>query len=448
MEVATAMRVRMFKTRTPEYECFYPVCPIAVPFLRLVMPPPHVCVSRMFCHVNLIQLAIFFPIWGCGSVGCRSSPRGSHPYGEPSLQIATILVDSIQNRQMKPESAEMELIPGLPDDISLDCLARLPYTCHPTATNVSHGWKDAINGADFSSLRKRSGRTQQLACLLQARPDSPCRKPLRPPTYGVTVFDPARLTWERLPPVPGFPDGLPLFCRMAAAEGGKLVLMGGWDPISWGSVRSVLVYDFAAGEWRRGKDMPAMRSFFAAAGIGGRVYVAGGHDDSKNALRTAAVYDVGRDEWGEMPEMEEERDECEGVAIGGEFWVVSGYATERQGKFGSSAEVFESSRGEWRRIEGAWEGGIGECPRGCCACAGVNGRGRVVWLGEESAVRVGPCAVGLGERILLTGTVCPGAPHGFYMVRAWAGQNDRVLERLDVPEGFGGFVQSGCCVQI
>ncbi|KAK8990111.1 hypothetical protein V6N11_008627 [Hibiscus sabdariffa] len=127
-------------------------------------------------------------------------------------------------------------------------------------------------------------------------------KPVGPPTYGITVFDPVSGIWGRLDPVPKYPYGLPLFCQITSTEG-KLVVMGGWDPSSYEAVRDVFIYEFTTQRWRQGKQMPGTRSFFAAGGFEGRVVVAGGHDENKNTLSTAWEYDISGDEWAELSRM-------------------------------------------------------------------------------------------------------------------------------------------------
>ncbi|XP_010276329.1 PREDICTED: F-box/kelch-repeat protein At1g15670-like [Nelumbo nucifera] len=341
--------------------------------------------------------------------------------------------------------AMMELIPNLPEEIGLECLFRLSYKAHRVAARVCRRWRELIDSREFYYQRKQSGNTHKVACLIQSLPVETAvdgRKPVGAPAYGVSVFNPSGGTWERLEPVPDYPLGLPLFCQLSSVEG-KLVLMGGWNPARWEPVKDVFIYDFTAGQWRRGKDMPSKRSFFATGALEERIFVAGGHDENKTALKSAWVYDVRRDEWEEISEMTQERDECEGVVIGNEFWVVSGYSTENQGVFEVSAECYEMETDQWRRVEGAWA--AGRCPR---ACVGVGKEEELVcWADSESVVRVGACAVGLGEQTLVTGSAYLGAPQGVFLVGMKEGQNGK-LEKIDVPTGFSGFVQSGCCVEI
>ncbi|XAR59955.1 hypothetical protein NMG60_11033147 [Bertholletia excelsa] len=217
--------------------------------------------------------------------------------------------------------------------------------------------------------------------------------------------------------------------------------MGGWDPVSYEPVGEVFVYDFTAQKWRQGKDMPSKRSFFGIGAIHGRVYIAGGHDENKCALKSAWSYDVREDEWTELTQMSQERDECEGLIIGDDFWIVSGYGNEKQGLFEASAESYQMSTGQWRRVEGAWK--PGRCPR---SCAGLGEDGKLAsWIQSELPVGVGVFGVGFGGgRALVIGSAFPGTSQGFFMVE---GQNGRV-KMLDVPHEFSGFVQSGCCIEI
>ncbi|KAF3773641.1 F-box/kelch-repeat protein [Nymphaea thermarum] len=373
---------------------------------------------------------------------------------------------------------EEPVIPDLPDDVALECLFRVPHSCLAAMRAVSRRWRKLVDGPDFSEERKLRGTADGFACLVQqhaapaagtlAEAAGTGRKSAAsgrgPPVYGITLFDPRRGSWERLQYPDGHQGGLPLFCQCVSVAG-KLVILGGWDCVTWEATRRVSVYDFRTRRWSKGKDMPGpARSFFAAAvaerttsggvgGSGGRglVFVAGGHDENKNALRTGAVYDVGRDEWEELGEaMEEERDECEGLMVGKEFWVVSGYGTEGQGRFKESAEAFDTERGRWRRVDGAWAGGA--CPRSLClgVADGDGGNSRVVSVdadGGNGAVKMGRCVVGMGGNwALVTGTAHEGAPVGCFLVDV--GKHGGAWTRVEMPPEFSGFVQSGCFVEI
>ncbi|XP_022743672.1 F-box/kelch-repeat protein At2g44130-like [Durio zibethinus] len=335
-----------------------------------------------------------------------------------------------------------ELIPGLPEEIGLECLTRFHYSTHPIAAGACRRWQELLQSREFYYHRKQTGYTQKAACLVQllnSGTDADGYKLVGPPRYGITVFDPASGIWDRIDRVPKYRDGLPLFCQITSSEG-KLVLMGGWDPTSYDPVRDVFVYEFTTQRWREGKQMPETRSFFATGALDGRVIVAGGHDENKNALSTAWEYDVRRDEWTELSRMSQERDECQGMVIGSEFWVVSGYKTDNQGGFEGSAELLDLETGEWSRVEEAWR--ASQCPR---SCVGVGKDKKLFcWADRDSAIRVGACAVPLGGWTFVSGSAYQGGPQGFFLVDEQSGK----FTSIDVPVEFSGFVQSGCWVDI
>lgn len=255
-----------------------------------------------------------------------------------------------------------ELIPGLPNDVAFQCLLRIPVQAHPQLQRVSRKWRELVNSPQYYEERKREGTTMHFLCTLQAlshqSPDlkhnsssSPAENSSSSPVFGISVFNAKdRTTWERLPHIPDHPNGLPLFCRLVAVSG-NLLVMGGWNPATWETLRSVYLYNFSSRTWRRGADMPSDRSFFACVALEGYVVVAGGHDTTKSALATAEVYSVEKDEWKTLPKMSEERDECTGVTLDGKIYVISGYSTESQGQFVKSADIYDPVRRTWTRIE-------------------------------------------------------------------------------------------------
>ncbi|KAA8541837.1 hypothetical protein F0562_022989 [Nyssa sinensis] len=267
----------------------------------------------------------------------------------------------------------MELIPGLPNDVGLECLIRVPYQHFSSAVSVCRSWKVEIELPEFQLHRKAAGLSRSVVVLAQARVD-PTRIPsvmkcLATPVYRLTLFELETCSWSELPPVPGYSDGLPMFCQVAGV-GLNLVVMGGWNRVTWEVSNSVFIYNFVLGRWRRGADMPGgPRSFFSCASdCDQMVFVAGGHDDEKNALRSAIAYDVGKDEWFPLPDMANERDECKGVFHGGKFHVIGGYPTEMQGRFGRGAETFDVATWQWDQVQEDFLE-TATCPRTC-----VNGQ--------------------------------------------------------------------------
>ncbi|KAL1196592.1 F-box/kelch-repeat protein SKIP20 [Cardamine amara subsp. amara] len=291
----------------------------------------------------------------------------------------------------KKKSGEIrgDLIPGLPEELAMECLVRVPFEFHSSMKSVCCSWRSLISDRSFNRERRSFGKAESLLCFVQPlNSPSPVNSPMMEgdvnekkkeeegesqtqqqqqqqprvtgtPLYGLSVYNATLDTWHRV----AIPERIPLFCEcVAIQDAGKVLLIGGWDPETLQPVRDVFVLDFFAGEgsgrrWRRGKPMSAARSFFACAAVGStKVYVAGGHDDQKNALRSAEVYDVEKDEWSILPPMAEGRDECHGFSTAKDFGfcVLSGYGTETQGQFRSDAEIYDPITNSWSIIENVW----------------------------------------------------------------------------------------------
>ncbi|XP_057546844.1 F-box/kelch-repeat protein SKIP20-like [Amaranthus tricolor] len=269
-----------------------------------------------------------------------------------------------------------ELIPGLPHDLAMECLLRVPITSHPTLRLVSHQWKSTISNPSFFSLRRISNFAENHLFLIQPLSQSISaekttifeesdfmdidiednKQPsngIGLPNYNLNIYNAKTEEWRCL-------SGLtiPTFSQcVVLSEVGKLVVLGGWDPTTLEPVSRVVVIDLNLGVWKEGSPMPTARSFFAVGAPGSTtVYVAGGHDGQKNALKSAEEYDVEHDQWKKIPPLTEERDECYGLSIfdDGKFWVISGYGTESQGRFRSDCEVFDPEKEEWSIVTGVW----------------------------------------------------------------------------------------------
>lgn len=289
----------------------------------------------------------------------------------------------VSNKKSGDFQTRRDLIPGLPEELAMECLVRVPFQFHSSMKSVCRTWRSLVSDHSFNRERQRFGKAESLLCLVQPLTSpSPMingetsekkkdeeegesqQQQQQPrvtgtPPYGLSVYNATLDTWHRV----AIPERIPLFCEcVAIQDAGKVLLIGGWDPETLQPVKDVFVLDFSAGEgsgrrWKRGKPMSAARSFFACASVGStKVYVAGGHDDQKNALRSAEVYDVEKDEWSMIHPMSEGRDECRGFSTASDlgFCVLSGYGTETQGQFRSDAEIYDPVTNSWSVIENVW----------------------------------------------------------------------------------------------
>uniref|UniRef100_A0ACD6A2S6 Uncharacterized protein n=1 Tax=Avena sativa TaxID=4498 RepID=A0ACD6A2S6_AVESA len=363
---------------------------------------------------------------------------------------------SPKSRVGEREFQHIDLIPGMPDDVAVDCLARVPHGAFRSMRRVCRGWKSAAAAPDFALARAEARANEDLVYLLQfCNPDGPKdgNAPENSPSYGVAMYNVTTGEWHReraAPPMPMF--------AQCAAVGTRLTVMGGWDPETFEPVADVYVLDASTGVWRRGTPMRSARSFFACAEAGGKIYVAGGHDKLKNALKTAEAYDVVADGWDPLPDMSEERDECDGMATvaGDKFLAVSGYRTGRQGGFERDAEWFDPATREWRRLERvrAPPSAAHVVVRGRVWC--IEGTAVMEWRGERRGwIEVGPYPPGLkagtaravavsgGERVVVTGAIESGG-HALWVFDVKS-KNWTVVQP---PAEFAGFVFSLASVRV
>ncbi len=267
--------------------------------------------------------------------------------------------DEEEKHDQQQEHQQQGLIPDLPDEVAYRCLSRVSIQSHAQLHGVSRKWRDFVSSREFYEQRIREGVTKHCVCMLQALPRT--HPSLQHPIYGVSMLDEESQVWKWLPPIPEFSHyGLPLFCRLASVNG-MLLVIGGWHPRTWETLRTVYMFNFATRRWQRGADMPSTRSSFACqAFMGSYVVVAGGHDNARNALSTAEMYNTERDCWQVLPNMNDSRDECSSAVIDEEFYVVSGNIYNNQLRsaalhqcleFVRSSEIFKPKLNKWTRTD-------------------------------------------------------------------------------------------------
>lgn len=120
-------------------------------------------------------------------------------------------------------------------------------------------------------------------------------------TAECAVFDPVVGSWSKLPPLPS-----PRSSHDAVLIGDTLLVVGGWS--SRGSSGhdwhdTVVSLDLSATtlEWKSARQ-PFKRRALTAAAIGGKVYVIGGLTADGGAVRSVDVYDPAAGTWTAGPE--------------------------------------------------------------------------------------------------------------------------------------------------
>jgi hypothetical protein len=204
------------------------------------------------------------------------------------------------------------LLPGLPDDLAIACLIRVPRADHSTLRLVCRKWFRLLSGNYFYGLRRRLGLAEPW--LYAVKRDREGR-------VSWDALDPARGAWRALPPVPREYAGAYGF-GCAALGGCHLYLLGGGDARrGCAAMRRVVFYSARSGRWHRAPDMLRRRRGFGACVIGGRLYVAGGESGGGGGIRSAEVYDPAKNRWAAVADMAAAMLPFVGAVRGGRWYL-------------------------------------------------------------------------------------------------------------------------------
>ncbi|KAK6135404.1 hypothetical protein DH2020_030858 [Rehmannia glutinosa] len=218
------------------------------------------------------------------------------------------------------------LIPNLPDEISIQILARIPRIWHFKAKLVSKGWKAALTGGECYKLRKELGTTEEWL-------------------YILTKLDGEKLVWHALDPVSCIWQRLPLMPNVAAEDGMRRGLR------LWNMVGSSIIADAIRG-WLGRKDALEEIPFCGCAigAVNGCLYVMGGFCRA-SAMKSVWRYDPIVNSWSEVAPMSIGRAYCKTGVLNNKLYVVGGVTRGRGGLTPlQSAEVFDPCSGVWTEI--------------------------------------------------------------------------------------------------
>ncbi|CAN1270673.1 F-box/kelch-repeat protein OR23 [Linum perenne] len=276
-----------------------------------------------------------------------------------------------------PMNYAASLIPGLPNDVSAQILSMLPYSHHSRLKPTCKTWHLFLSSQTLISLRRHLRHLSHLLCIF----------PQDPSISSPYLFDPRRLVWRPLPPMPCNPYEYGLCNFTSVFFDHHLYVIGGslFDTRSFPMDRpspssATFRFDLVTSTWEQLSPMLSPRGSFACVAIPslGQIVVAGG--GSRHAIFGAAGsrmssverYDVGKDEWVALDGLPRYRAGCVGVLAGGDgdekkFWVMGGYGESRTisgvfpvDEYYKDAVVMEVNKydtGEWKEVGDMWREG-------------------------------------------------------------------------------------------
>ncbi|MED6131377.1 hypothetical protein PIB30_008966 [Stylosanthes scabra] len=221
------------------------------------------------------------------------------------------------------------LIPNLPDELSLQILARLPRISYFNVRLVSRKWKATITGSELYKVRKELGTTEEWLYLLIKVGDN------KQQWYAV---DPRSRIWQRLPTMP----------EVSEEEESRKSSSRFW---MWNMVEGIRIAEVIRGFLGHKDAFDEMPFCGCAIGaVDGCLYVLGGFS---KASTTSSVwrFDPMQNTWGKVTSMSTGRAYCKTGILNNKLYVVGGVSQGQAGLIPlQSAEVFDPSTDTWSDV--------------------------------------------------------------------------------------------------
>eukprot|EP00250_Pteridium_aquilinum_P016377 c23075_g1_i1 orf=722-1795(-) len=246
------------------------------------------------------------------------------------------------------------LLPGLPDEVSMLCLARIPLGLHPLACCVSRSWRYALKLPLLLELRTQLGLQEHHVFIwAPAKLGLLSRK-----CTQFYLIDPPLLKCLPLPTPPlqrGYAHGF--HCDIVAL-GSQVSITRIRRNESWDSPKEIFCFDVVSKQWcPPPPPMLEPRTWFASAPVNGFVYAAGGGTgrDFVN-LKSVERFNLMSKTWERIADMKKERYMASGIALKGSFCVIGGCQLMQDGMYmmHDSAEIWDPLKEEWQLMPDMW----------------------------------------------------------------------------------------------
>ncbi|CAM8905675.1 unnamed protein product [Rhodiola kirilowii] len=244
------------------------------------------------------------------------------------------------------ECVNEALIPGLPDDVALICLAKISHGFLGVLECVCKRWRDVIHSEDYASYKLAKGWCGDWLFVLTEGSEN----------YW-SAYDPNADRWHTLPRMPTCYQG-PHFGFSCVSVCNRFLVIGGTYVGPCDSRLSIVTnqvfsFDPFKQQWNQIASMSTPRRDFACSVICGKVYVGGGCNSLfTGGLSSAEVYDPIKDRWEDLPTMLNPRADCYGVSYNNKFCVLSNKLDLSDQK---TVEVYNPCDRCWCTVHDEWK---------------------------------------------------------------------------------------------
>lgn len=247
-------------------------------------------------------------------------------------------MESGSERYSQVEGTQSALICGLPDDIALSCLARVPRTYHGLLRGVSKGWRNLVCSELWQSYRQRHNLQETwIYALCRDKFDRVC----------CYVLDPSspRRYWKPI-------EGLPTRCTKRKGMGfevfgEKIYLLGGcgW---SEDATDEVYCYDVSINTWSEVAPLSTARCYFACEVLGEKIYALGGLGLKSCDPHSWDTYDLHTNSWESHSDANIVPDIKDSIVLDGKIYIRCGSSAVSAHVY---AVAYEPSRGTWEHAD-------------------------------------------------------------------------------------------------
>ncbi|KAM1014375.1 hypothetical protein ACFX2C_044367 [Malus domestica] len=183
--------------------------------------------------------------------------------------------DTCKRQRMSPCTFEesQRLIPNLPDELSIQIIARFPIICYFNIRLVSRKWKETVTSSELFKLRKELGTSEEWLYLLTK---------IEEDKLSWHTFDPLSRRWQRLPQMPNV-----VYEEEFSKSSSRFSM---WNMNAWSGVTI----------------MSASRAYCKTGILNNKLYVVGGVTRERGGLiplQSAEVFEPSTGTWSEVPSM-------------------------------------------------------------------------------------------------------------------------------------------------
>ncbi|CAM6096123.1 unnamed protein product [Calypogeia fissa] len=238
------------------------------------------------------------------------------------------------------------LMPGLPDDLALQCLARIPRGHYAVCAQVSRSWRRLIMDKypEVVEMRRRFGIFEDWPFVLLEGPRD----------FGRVwmALDPVTLQWITLPPLAA-EESFHTADKECFVAGRNLLVVGihtKIEPPNYNvhTEQIIWYYDVDMNVWTLAPAMRVRRCLFASASTGNYGYVAGGtiFGADGRVSNVAERFNSDTKSWENLPNMNYERKYCSGFIMDNRFYVIGGMNTQ--------GEYYDPATSVWTTVDNFW----------------------------------------------------------------------------------------------